>query len=118
MIYRHPTHLLPQRLAYCKRHLSISISAKAVLYISILGGAGASKIHVCGVRSVFFLDFNTDRSEPMSLKDWLRSKLLRFNVLFAIALILLAVALCALWAFVVMPICNESGWKPPCPPRW
>ena len=73
---------------------------------------------MCGVRSVFFLDFNTDRSEPMSLKDWLRSKLLRFNVLFAIALILLAVALCALWAFVVMPICNESGWKPPCPPRW
>jgi opacity protein-like surface antigen len=22
-----------------------------------------------------------------------------------------------IWAFVVMPICNESGWKPPCLPK-
>jgi hypothetical protein len=42
----------------------------------------------------------------------------RFNVLLAIALILLALAFCGIWAFVVMPICNEAGWKPPCPPRW
>jgi len=42
---------------------------------------------------------------------------MRFNLLLALVLILFAVVFVLLWAFVVMPVCNESGWKPPCPPK-
>ena len=41
----------------------------------------------------------------------------RFNILLAVALILFAIVFVLVWAFVVMPTCNESGWKPPCPPK-
>jgi hypothetical protein len=46
-----------------------------------------------------------------------KEKMPRFNILLAVVLILFAVAFVLIWAFVVMPICNESGWKPPCPPK-
>jgi hypothetical protein len=40
-----------------------------------------------------------------------------FNLVLALVLILFAVVFVLIWAFVVMPICNASGWKPPCPPK-
>jgi hypothetical protein len=43
--------------------------------------------------------------------------LTRFNILLALALLLFFVVLGLHWVFVVMPLCDPLGWKPPCPPR-
>jgi hypothetical protein len=63
------------------------------------------------------MEGENERSESQSLKHFIRTKLLRFDVLLAIALILLALTFILVWAFIVMPYCNESGWKAPCPPK-
>jgi hypothetical protein len=63
------------------------------------------------------MEGKTESSESQSLRNLVRSKLLRFNVLLAIALIFLALIFILAWAFIVMPLCNESDWKAPCPPK-
>jgi hypothetical protein len=44
-------------------------------------------------------------------------KLLRFNMVFAVSLILFFVAFALLWAYILMPICDARDWKLPCPPK-
>lgn len=55
--------------------------------------------------------------ESESEKPTNRKSPLSFNVLLALALIGFAIAFVLVWAFVVTPVCNESEWKPPCPPK-
>jgi len=41
----------------------------------------------------------------------------KLDKLFALGLIIFVLLFILIWKFFVTPVCDELGWKPPCPPK-